>query len=93
MRHIYHEEGVHLLRDLADALEVDDAGISGSTCYDHLRLYFLRLLLESIIVDQSFCINTIRNKVVQLTGHIDRCAVGQMTAIRQAHTHYGVAGL
>lgn len=48
-------------------------------------------LLKLSVVDEAILVYAVGNKVVVLAGLVDRRAVAQVTALRQIHTHNGVA--
>ncbi len=51
MRHVDHEERTDGIRDLAEAREVDDAGISRSAGDDELGPMLVRQALDLVHVD------------------------------------------
>ena len=93
VRHVYHQICAHRLCDLGQALEVDDAGICACAGNDQFRLDFLCQSLGTVVVDVLVIAQLIGNEVEVLAGDVDRRTVGQVTAVRQAHAHYGIARL
>ena len=93
VRHVDHEVGADRLGDGGEPLEVDDARIGGSAGDDELRLDFLRLLFQRIVVD-ALClfVHAIGDDVEVLARHVDGAAVREVSAVREIHAHVGVAG-
>ena len=91
VRHIDHQVSAVAMCDLGHFLEVDGTRIRGCTCNDQLRAMLLDSLLKFSIVDEAILVYAVGNKVVVLAGLVDRRAVAQVTALRQIHTHNGVA--
>ena len=91
VRHINHQVSTVAMCDLGHFLEVDGTWIRGCTCNDQLRAMLLDSLLKLSVVDESILVYAVGNKVVVLAGLVDRRAVAQVTALRQIHTHNGVA--
>ena len=91
VRHIDHQVSAVAMCDLGHFLEVDGTRIRGCTCNDQLRAMLLDSLLKLSVVDEAILVYAVGNKVVVLAGLVDRRAVAQVTALRQIHTHNGVA--
>ena len=51
VRHVHEKVGADAIRDLAHALEIDDARVGGRAGGDHLRLILQRLPGERVVVD------------------------------------------
>ena len=72
MRHIDHQVRADLIGNLAEALEVDCAGICGRAADDHLGLAFLRDLKHLIIIDtMGFGIDAVADDVEILAADVD----------------------
>ena len=93
MSHIYHQICPYLIRDLTESFEVNNAGISAGSCHDQFWLTFQRDLSHLIIVDHAFIIYAIGHNMKISAGHISRASMGQMSAMRQIHTHHCITGL
>ena len=91
VRHIHHQVCAVAVGDLSDLLEIDSAGISGSTGHDQLGAHLPDLLFQLDVVDHAVGIDAVGHEVVVLAGHVHRRAVGQVAALRQIHAHDGVA--
>ena len=92
VRNVDHEVGTDLVGDLCEAREVDDARVGGCAGDNHLRLAFLSLLLERVVVDAlRLLVDTVRHDLEVLAAHVDRAAVRQVTAVREVHAHDRVA--
>ena len=93
MSHVYHEVSADGLGYLREALEVDGSRISRSARNDELGAYLLSLLFNRVVVDPAVVVNTVGNEVEILARDIYGRAVGEVSAVVEAHAHNGVAGL
>ena len=91
--HIYHQVRADCSCDRSELREVDNSGICGRACYDELRLALVSLLVKLLVINEALVVCAVGYEVVELTGNVDRRAVGQVTAVCKAHAHYGIAGL
>jgi hypothetical protein len=77
----------------AKAREVQGLGVGGETGHDHLRLVLDGQALDFVVVDQAGVgVDAVLHGVVQLARGRHFGAVGQVTAVGQAHAEDGVAG-
>ena len=94
VRDVHHQVCPDLIGDLAQAGEIDDAGIRGSARDDHLRLIFDGDLFQSVVVDALILPgNAVGNDVEVLARDIDGRAVGEVPAVREVHAQNRVAGV
>src|SRR3569832_2220894 len=94
MRHVDHENGADRVRDLAEALEVDDARISRTAGDDELRLVFFGERRDFVHVDALvLAAHAVGHRLEPLAGLVDRRAVGEMPTRREVEAHENVAGL
>ena len=91
--HVYHEICADRFCYSADALEVDNARISGCARDDKLRADLLGGLFELVIVDVTVVVYAVGHELVELAARVDGRAVGQMSAVGEAHAHDSVAGI
>ena len=89
--HIHHQICTIAVGDLSDLLKIDGTGICRRTGHDQLGAHLLNLLFQLSIVDHAIGIDTVRDKVIVLAGHVYRRTVGQMAALRQVHAHDSIA--
>ena len=94
MRHVDHKIGAHLIGDLAEAAEIDDARIGRAAGDDHFRPVLLGEPLDLLHVDQVIVApHAIGHRLEPAAGQIDWRAVGQMAAGGKIEPHEGVARL
>ncbi|CCK08080.1 FIG00053978: hypothetical protein [Cronobacter sakazakii 696] len=93
VRHIDEQVCADAVSDFTHFCPVNDAGVRGETTDDHFRFVFFRLLRHVLVIDFAGLVDTVRNDVVELTGEVNRGAVGQVAALRQVHTKNGIARL
>ena len=93
VRHINEPVCADLVCDFGEFFKVDGARVRGRTGDDHLRLLLFCKGTERIIVNETVLIHAVGHDVVQQAGLIDRRAVGQVTAIVQAHAEHGITRL
>jgi hypothetical protein len=86
--------GAHAIRNLLEPLPVDDARVRRRPGDDELRLVLVRETLGGVVVDElALRIEAVGDDVEPLARLVDRRAVRQVAAVRQAHAEHGVAGL
>ena len=93
MRHIYHKICADFFGYFRNAFKIDDTRIRGSARNNQFRPAFFGFLFKFIIINIAVGIHAVGDKVEIFARHIDRRAVGQVTAFGKVHTHNGVAGL
>lgn len=93
VRHVNEQVCADLVCDFSEFFKVDGARVRGRTGDDHLRLLLFRKGTERIIVNETVLIHAVGHDVVQQAGLIDRRAVGQVTAVVQAHAEHGITRL
>ena len=91
--HVHPQNGANFLGDLGEALEVDVQGISRCASDDDAGLVLAGQRFHLFVVDSLLRVQAVRDGVEPLAGHVQRHAVGQVTAFGQAHAQDGVAGL
>ena len=83
-----------LFGDFADAIEIDDARISGSATDDQFRFVLFGDSLQLVVVDRfGFARDAIVRDFVTDAGKVHRMAVRQMPAVRKVHAENLVAVL
>ena len=90
--HVDEQVGTHGIGDGAEAGEVQHLGVGGVAGDDDLGLVFLGQALDLGVVDQALLVDAVLHGVVQLAGRGHGGAVGQVTAVSQAHAEDGVTG-
>ena len=91
VRHVDHEQRVDVVRDLAEALEVDDARIGARAGDDHLWPDLARLDRERVVVDARVVLaHAVRVNLEPLAAEVDRRAVRQVAAVGQVHAQDAV---
>ncbi|MNJ23922.1 hypothetical protein D3C77_183230 [compost metagenome] len=94
MGHVDEQVGADLVGDLAKAREVQGLGVGREAGDDHLRLALDGQALDFVVVDQPRGgVDAVLHRVVQLARGRHLSAVGQVTAMGQAHAQNGIAGL
>ena len=93
VRHVNEQVRADLVCDFSEFFKVDGARVRGRTGDDHLRLFLFGKGTERIIVNETVLIHAVGHDVVQQAGLIDRRAVGQVTAVVQAHAEHGITRL
>ena len=92
--HVDHELGAVVVRDLREALKVDDARIGGGTRNDERGLVLLRLGGNVVVVDAlGLRIKAVGNHVEELARIVGGRAMGEMTAVGEVHAHHHVTRL
>ena len=91
VRHVDHQNRADLVADLTELREVDRAAVRACARDDQLRTELERLLANVLVVDDAVLVYAVGNAVIVFAGHIDRAAVGEVTAVRKVHAHERVA--
>ena len=89
--HIHHQICTIAVGDLSDLFKVDGTRIGGCTGHDQLGADLPDLLFQLGVIDHAVGVDTVKDEVIVLAGHVHGRAVGQMTALRQIHAHDGIA--
>src|SRR5690606_5339226 len=91
--HVDHEVSAHLIRDPAEAFEVQDPGVGGAAGDDHLRLMLVRQALDLIEVDQAIlAAHSVLYGIEPLAGDIGSGPVSQVPPGGKREAEEGVAG-
>ena len=94
MRHVDHQPGPDRIGDLAEPLPVPDPGIGGAAGQDQLGLVLMRQPLDLLHVEQVVvAAHAVGDHLEPFAGHVDRRAMGQVTARVEVEPHEGVARL
>src|SRR5690606_10765595 len=93
VRHVDEQQGTDLVGDGAETGEVQHPRVGRETGDDHLWLVLDCQALDLVIIDQAVLVDAVLHGVVQLAGGGDLGAVGQVTAVGQAHAEDGVTGI
>ncbi len=94
MRHVHHENGADLVGNLAEMLEVDDAGIGRAAGDDHLGAGLPCEPCDLVHVDAVVvAAHSVRHHLEPFAGQVDRRAMGQVPAGGEVEPHEGIAGL
>src|SRR5210317_1161696 len=94
MSHIHHEEGTNLVGNYTKSLKINNPGISTGTSHNHSGPVFMSDTLHFLHIDHAcFPVNSIRDKIIKLSGKINRTAVGEMSAMGKVHAQYLIAGI
>ncbi len=94
MRHVDHQVGADLVGDLAETLEVPGARIGRSAGDDQFWPHLLGLFRHRIHVDDLVLApHRVVLRLEPFAGHVDRRAVGEMSAGGEIEAHEGIAGL
>src|SRR5487761_2363535 len=92
VRHVHEEVRPHAVGDLREALEVQDPRVRARPGDHELRADLGRLLLHRVVVDEvGLAIDAVGVDVEPLPAEVDRGAMGQMTAVGEAHPEDPVA--
>ena len=92
--HIRHKDSANLMGNVCKDLEINGSGIGRGTGNDQLGIALSYHIPDLVIVNVTgLVVYVIGDNIVILAGQIGRAAVGQMTAVGQAHAHHGVTGL
>ena len=91
---IGHQQGVGLVGDGAQTLEIDRPGVCGGTTDDELRLVLERELAQALVVDGlGLLVDPVGNDLELLARVVERMAVGEVTSMGEVHTKQGVTRL
>src|SRR5690554_3292375 len=88
--HIHKQVGTYFVDNSPEAGKVQSPAAGRPAGHEHLRLVPHREALYFVIVDQALVVDAILHGIVELAGRADLGAVGQMTAMGQAHAQDGV---
>ena len=92
--HVDHEGGAHRVRDLGEALEVDDARVGRRPGDDDARAALAGNRLHGVHVDSlGLLVHAVGDDVVELAGEVGRRAVREVTPVVERHAEDGVTGL
>ena len=93
MGHIDHQIGADLIGDGAETGPVHHPRIGRKPGDNHLRLVLQGQRFHLVVVHLAgSAVQAILHRVIHLAGKIDTGAVGEMAAVRQAHTEHSIAG-
>ena len=93
VRHVDHEDGAHLVGDLAEASEVDGARVGRVARDDDLRPPLAGNRGDDLVVELlGLGVETVRGEVIELRGEVDLAAVCEVPALVEAEAHDVVAG-
>ena len=94
VRRIHHEDGSDLVSDLTEGGEVDQSRDGRATADDHLGLVLASQVTHLVVVDVlGRGVHAVVHRVEPLAGEGDLGAVGEVSAVRQAHGQHLLAGL
>ena len=93
MRHIDHQIRTGLIRDLTEPLKINGPAIGACSGDDQLRMGLHRLFLQLVIVDEAFVVDAVRHNIKIQSGKVYGASMGQMAAMVQVHSHYGIPRL
>ena len=94
MSDIREEQCIDLVRDRAEGIEIDDAGIGGGATLDHLRPMLEGERSDPVVVDPLILLgNSIGHDLEMFAGEIDWAAVGQMPSVIEIHREDGIAAI
>ena len=80
--------------DVAKTFPINHARISRRAGDDHFRAMLERQFRRVVVIDFLVIFaQTVAHDFIQAAAEIHRRAVGQMAAVRQRKTHYGIARL
>ena len=88
--HVHEQIGAHLVGDVGEGLEVDDPGVGGGAGQDHAGLVLSGQVPHLVVVDAAVLAQAVGHHVVVLARKIHRGAVGQVSALVQAHAKHRV---
>ena len=90
--HIHHHQGSAFVGNFGNPLKIYDPRIGGSPGHDQLGTVAHGLLFQSVIIDPAgFGGNAVGFKLVILPRKVYGGAVGQMSAMSQAHSQHLIA--
>ena len=81
MRHIDQENRSHAIRNFPKARKINDAGICGAACDDHLRCVRISEGFDLLVINQMILLpDAVLHRIKPLSRHVGRCAVGKVSA-------------
>ena len=84
MRHIYQEYRSDAIRYFSKERKINDAGIGGAACNDHLRFVRIREGFDLLVINQMILLpDAVLHRVKPLSRHVGRCAVREVSACGQ----------
>ncbi len=86
VRDVGEKDRTDFIGDLAEAFEVDLAGVGRSTADDDLRLRDLGDVENAVVVDTAVKLDTLGEAVVVFTREAHFRTVCQVTTVREVHT-------
>ena len=93
MRHVDEEQRADLVGDGAEARPVDDPRIRREASDDHPGLVLAREPRDLVVIEQALGVDAVLDRLEVLAREVGLGAMGEMTAVRQAHAEDGVARL
>ena len=94
VRHVHEQVGADRIGDGPEARPIDDARIGGKSGHDHFWTMLLRQTLDLIVIDDAgIGDESVLNRLEEFTREIDLGPMGQVTAMIEAHSQNGVAGI
>ena len=81
MGHIHHQVRAHLIRHLAEALEINGSGVRAGARYDQLGFGFQGNALQLVVVDIALVVHAVGYDMKVQSGKVHRASVGQMAAM------------
>jgi hypothetical protein len=94
VRHVDHQQRADLVRDLPEALEVQEPRVGRPAGEDHLRAALLGDPLDRVHVDPArLAVDLVGRDVVQPARDVDLHPVREVAAVGQREAHQRVAGL
>ena len=93
VRHIHHQVSAHLVRHLAEALEINGSGVCAGSCDNHFRSALLRDTQDFIVIQHTIVVDSVRNHVKIGSGEVRGASVCQVSAVGQILSHDGIARL
>ena len=93
MSHVDHENRADLFSNLGKALKIDVQAVRRSAGDDEFGLVLTRGTLHGFVIQHLVGIQAVADDVEPFATDVERHAVGQVAAFRQAHAHDGVTGL
>ena len=92
VRDIHHQQRAYLVRHLTELFKIELARIGACARDDHFWLMLQRQLTHGFIINLlCFLIHAVRNDIEVFARDINRAAVREMPAVREAHAEYRVA--
>ena len=79
--HIHHQASAHLVRYLAEALEINGSGVCAGARHDQLGFGLQGDALQLVVVDVSLVVHAVGYDIKVQAGKVHRASVGQMAAM------------